>query len=57
MKLSELEGNKISHGLIISHDADVQDFTPKYQEDKTPQTQQNWTFRTVSSDVAFILDE
>lgn len=31
MKLSVLEGNKISHGLIISHDTDEQDFTPTKQ--------------------------
>ena len=34
MKLSVLEGNKISHGLIISHDTDEQDFTPHHREDK-----------------------
>lgn len=52
MKLSVLEGNKISHGLIISHDTDEQDFTPKYQEDKAAQTQQNGTYSTASNDVS-----
>ena len=51
MKLSVLEGNKISHGLIISHDTDEQDFTPHHREDKAAQTQQNWTFSTALNDV------
>lgn len=28
IKLLVLEGNKISHGVVISHDADEPDFTP-----------------------------
>lgn len=51
MKLSVLEGNKISHGLIISHDTDEQDFTPNYQEDKAAHMQQNWTFSPALNDV------
>lgn len=51
MKLSLLEGNKISHGRIISHDTDEQDFTPKYQEDEASQMQQNWTFSAALNDV------
>lgn len=52
MKLSVLEGNKITHGLIISHDTDEQDFTPKYQEDKAAQMQQNGTSTTALNDVS-----
>lgn len=50
-----LEGNTISHGLIISHDTDEQDFTPNYQEDKA-QIQQNWTFSTSLNDVSHLHD-
>lgn len=53
MKLSVLEGNKISHGLIISHDTDEQDFTPNYQEDKVAWIQLNWTFSTILNSVHF----
>lgn len=53
MKLLVLEGNKISHGLIISHDTDGQDFTPNYREDKV-ETRQNWTFSTALNDMSHL---
>lgn len=36
MKLLVLEDNKISHGLVISHDTGEPDFTPKYRDAKEP---------------------
>lgn len=51
MKLLVLEGNKISHGLVISQDTDEPDFTPQYREAEEPRHKDRFSSTTALAQI------